>query len=108
MKYSRHFKEVMKYNVKYIIKFVPIKYGLFYRHTKMIPAIVKVEWNYTYYRNLELHDSKLQYSSNRYEYLQMKETIVVKHKCEEKIKELLKNYKSNYKDSRLISDYIDF
>lgn len=98
----------MKYNVKYIIKFVPIKYGLFYRHTKMIPAIVKVEWNYTYYSDLELHNSKLQYSWNKYEYLQMKETIVVKHKCEEKIKELLKKYKSNYKDSRLISDHIDF
>ena len=40
----------MKYNVKYVIKFVPIKYGLFYRHTKMIPAIVKIQWNYSYYR----------------------------------------------------------
>lgn len=98
----------MKYNVKYIIKLVPIKYGLFYRHTKMIPAIVKVEWNYTYYRGIDLHDSRLQYSWNRYENLQMKETIVVKHKCEEKIKELLKKYKSNYKDSRLMSDHIDF
>lgn len=98
----------MKYNVKYIIKFVPIKYGLFYRHTKMIPAIVKIQWNYSYYSGLDLHDSKLQYSWNKYEYLQMKETIVVKHKCEEKIKELLRNYKSNYKDSSLIRDLIDF
>ena len=42
----------MKYNVKYVIKFVPIKYGLFYRHTKMIPAIVKIQWNYSYYSSL--------------------------------------------------------
>ena len=98
----------MKYNVKYVIKFVPIKYGLFYRHTKMIPAIVKIQWNYSYYSNMDLDRCSLNYSRNNFEYLQMKETIVVKHKCEEKIKELLRNYKSDYKDSSLIRDLIDF
>ena len=98
----------MKYNVKYVIKFVPIKYGLFYRHTKMIPAIVKIQWNYSYYSSMNLDRCSLNYSRNNFEYLQMKETIVVKHKCEENIKELLRNYKSDYKDSSLIRDLIDF
>lgn len=97
----------MKYNVKYIIKYIPIKYGLFYRHTKMIPAIVKVEWNYSYYSRPDSQTS-LKYSQFVYEYLQKKETVIVTNTCEEKIKELLKKYKSNYLDTRLIRDLIDF
>ena len=57
---------------------------------------------------MELHRCSLNYSRSNFEYLQMKETIVVTHKCEEKIKELLRNYKSDYKDSSLIRDLIDF
>ena len=57
---------------------------------------------------MDLDRCSLNYSRSNFEYLQMKETIVVKHKCEEKIKELLRNYKSDYKDRSLIRDLIDF
>ena len=57
---------------------------------------------------MNLDRCSFNYSRSNFEYLQMKETIVVKHKCEEKIKELLRNYKSDYKDSSLIRDLIDF